>query len=127
MHLRENRDCYQNPEQREILLQLLETESISGQFFLTGGTALSVFYLHHRLSNDLDLFSRIPTSLKGIDSFVRTKWAGEAVKIKESRMFISYVIRGTKVDFVVDPLSLDEHRPVAHDQDWRMIRPPDAR
>jgi len=27
------------------------------QFFLTGGTALSAFYLAHRLSKDLDLFS----------------------------------------------------------------------
>lgn len=27
------------------------------EFFLTGGTALAAFYLHHRLSEDLDLFT----------------------------------------------------------------------
>lgn len=28
-----------------------------GKFFLTGGTGLAVFYLYHRLSEDLDLFT----------------------------------------------------------------------
>ena len=27
------------------------------QFFLTGGTALAEFYLHHRFSEDIDLFT----------------------------------------------------------------------
>ncbi len=30
---------------------------IGRSFFLTGGTALAAFHLHHRLSNDLDLFT----------------------------------------------------------------------
>lgn len=30
---------------------------IGRQFFLTGGTALAAFYFHHRLSEDLDLFT----------------------------------------------------------------------
>ncbi len=32
----------------------------SGQFYLTGGTALAHFYLHHRRSEDLDFFTAIP-------------------------------------------------------------------
>ncbi len=40
------------------LLQLLACEqSICNRFYLTGGTALAEFYLHHRLSEDLDFFS----------------------------------------------------------------------
>jgi predicted nucleotidyltransferase component of viral defense system len=40
------------------LLDLLSQEkSICDNFYLTGGTALAEFYLHHRLSEDLDFFS----------------------------------------------------------------------
>ena len=30
---------------------------VKKHFYLTGGTALSEYYLHHRLSEDLDFFS----------------------------------------------------------------------
>lgn len=40
------------------LLKLLSAEKlICSHFYLTGGTALAEFYLHHRLSEDLDFFS----------------------------------------------------------------------
>ena len=39
--------------QDEVLKHL---ESINSSFYLTGGTALSRVYLHHRYSDDLDLF-----------------------------------------------------------------------
>ena len=32
----------------------------SGQFYLTGGTALAEFYLKHRRSEDLDFFTALP-------------------------------------------------------------------
>lgn len=38
-------------------LRLLERQH-AGQFYLTGGTALSRFYFQHRYSDDLDFFSR---------------------------------------------------------------------
>lgn len=45
-------------ENQQRLLGLLSTEeSICAHFYLTGGTALAEFYLHHRLSEDLDFFS----------------------------------------------------------------------
>ena len=43
--------------QRAFLDHLLESELVE-HFYLTGGTALSAFHLHHRRSDDLDLFSR---------------------------------------------------------------------
>lgn len=45
-------------ENQKKLLQLLSHEqSICDHFYLSGGTALAEFYLHHRLSEDLDFFS----------------------------------------------------------------------
>lgn len=110
MSVEENKECYFLNEQRDVLVRLLSEPLISEEFFLTGGTALAVFYLHHRLSNDLDLFTRRETSLEPITEFVKRTWAKDAVKIKESRMFASFSIHGTKVDFVIDPLSFDEVR-----------------
>lgn len=48
---------------KKILTPLQETflndffESFRDVFFLSGGTALAAFYLHHRLSEDIDLFT----------------------------------------------------------------------
>jgi len=40
-------------------LELVKVESeITKRFYLTGGTALSEFYLKHRLSEDIDLFTK---------------------------------------------------------------------
>jgi len=39
-------------------LELIQKESqITKRFYLTGGTALSEFYLQHRISHDIDLFT----------------------------------------------------------------------
>ena len=55
--LQENKAGYASAAQREVLLGLVEHPTIRDVFFLTGGTALSVFYLGHRVSDDIDLFS----------------------------------------------------------------------
>lgn len=45
-------------ERQNILLKLLfKIPTIQRHFYLTGGTALAEFYLHHRYSEDLDFFS----------------------------------------------------------------------
>lgn len=46
------------PLQREILSRFFEKGGGHFGFFLTGGTALAEFYLKHRYSDDLDLFTR---------------------------------------------------------------------
>ncbi len=38
-------------------LRAFFTGDVGSRFFLTGGTALGAFYLHHRLSEDVDLFT----------------------------------------------------------------------
>lgn len=45
------------PEQKIVLDGLRENDFIKNNFYFTGGTALSEFHLHHRYSEDLDIFS----------------------------------------------------------------------
>src|SRR3989344_5508948 len=44
------------PLQRHVLKHLSKEPLIGKNFYLTGGTALAEYYLHHRLSEDLDFF-----------------------------------------------------------------------
>jgi predicted nucleotidyltransferase component of viral defense system len=46
------------PLQQRVLLTLFDRGLADRGYYLTGGTALSAFYLQHRYSDDLDLFTR---------------------------------------------------------------------
>ncbi len=108
----EDIDCYETREQREVLDNLLENRAISDRFFLTGGTALSVFYLHHRVSKDLDLFTTDRMDLREPCIWIKRRWGRKCVTIKEDADFASFLLEGVKVDLVEDPLSaVDEKRP----------------
>lgn len=43
------------------------------EFYLTGGTALSAFYLQHRLSEDLDFFTNNDVAEKEFDFTARER------------------------------------------------------
>lgn len=58
------------PTQRKFLECIQNYEEITRWFYLTGGTALSEFYLHHRFSEDIDLFSTSEVNDKTIDKFL---------------------------------------------------------
>lgn len=49
------------PLQRDFLYNFF-AQPAAAPFALTGGTALAAFYLHHRLSEDIDLFAVAPIS-----------------------------------------------------------------
>ena len=51
------RDTILTPHQRRVLELVAREDYFTKRFYFTGGTALSEFYLHHRLSEDLDFFS----------------------------------------------------------------------
>ena len=51
------------PLQKTVLVALFDHGLGDRGYYLTGGTALSVFYLHHRYSDDLDFFTRKRSSL----------------------------------------------------------------
>ncbi len=90
-------------------LELIQQEpQITKRFYFTGGTVLSEFYLHHRLSEDIDLFTEteeVDQTL--IDTFLRK--ISHPLKIKEVKKsqflgLVSYILifkdnQYLKVDF----------------------------
>lgn len=61
--------------QKQFLAVVLQTPYIIQRFYLSGGTALSCFYLHHRESFDLDFFSE-----QEINSNYLIKWLTSSKK-----------------------------------------------
>lgn len=108
--MREDVNCYGSPRQRELVKLVAGTPLFSG-FFLTGGTCLSVFYLHHRVSHDLDFFTVADRDLAALAPSVHALLRPERT-VAAARHFLSCVVDGVKLDFVVDPLSGRERRPV---------------
>lgn len=60
-------------EQRIILDEIKKHPSFR-EFYLTGGTALSAFYLQHRYSEDLDLFTEKSLNTQEIETLIQ-KWS----------------------------------------------------
>ncbi len=96
------------PKQSQFLEQVSKDEQITRQFYLTGGTALSEFYLQHRLSYDIDLFTeKQEVDQKLVEAFLkRISKTLSVVEVKRSQMMglISYVLvfndgQELKVDF----------------------------
>ncbi len=58
------------PNQADFLMEFAESE-LKDVFGLTGGTALSAFFLEHRLSEDLDFFSAEKISIHLCQQFLR--------------------------------------------------------
>lgn len=57
-------------DQTKFLELFSHLSALSKQFYLSGGTALSAYYLHHRESDDLDFFTSRPVHLPVITAFV---------------------------------------------------------
>ncbi len=57
-------------EQQIILKEISGNEFLAANFYFTGGTALSAFYLFHRISEDLDFFSEQEIHLPSIEKFI---------------------------------------------------------
>lgn len=110
LRAREDRRYYATDIQRDVLVDLIRNRIVTDIFFLTGGTALSVFYLHHRQSNDLDFFTLEEADLAELDFILKTTYQQDYVRIKDAPNFLSALIRDVKVDFVIDRLSLREER-----------------
>ncbi|MBI5451921.1 nucleotidyl transferase AbiEii/AbiGii toxin family protein [Candidatus Gottesmanbacteria bacterium] len=58
------------PAQYHFLELASQKEEITRWYYLTGGTALSEFYLQHRLSEDIDLFTESDVNDKEIDKII---------------------------------------------------------
>ncbi len=104
---------FRDPRQLDVLAELSGNPEIAERFYLTGGTALAAFYLGHRTSEDLDLFSHERRDLGDIDSWITRTWPNETVAVRRADGFLAVMIRDIKVDIVYDPLAIPGARPKA--------------
>lgn len=78
-------------EEQINFIKLFSSTPLRDSFFLTGGTALSEFYLQHRLSDDLDFFTEEPYQI----SFVLPHIKGIAeelnAKLEIRKQFRTYL------------------------------------
>lgn len=57
-------------QQKAFLASLSENNFLAKEFYLTGGTALTEYYLHHRESEDLDFFCESEFDIQPLTIFV---------------------------------------------------------
>lgn len=62
------------PRQKKVLSFVKESKYLTDRFYFTGGTALSEYYLQHRYSEDIDLFSEQPVNAEKLQEIV-SDWA----------------------------------------------------
>ena len=73
---------------------------------------MGVFYLHHRVSKDLDLFTTEEIDLVEYAKVLRDVVKPLQIIAERSPTFVSYIsAEGIRVDFVVDHLSVKGPRP----------------
>lgn len=99
--------------QERVLGTLFAEEEIKRHFYLTGGTALSEFYLKHRYSDDLDIFTH-SVEISAIERVVEDclrKEGFDVARERASPTYRRYLIDGS--------LILD----VVRDIDWRLGAP----
>jgi len=94
-----------SPLQRRVLEFLFADPWFRRYFYLTGGTALSAFYLEHRYSDDLELFTH-QGDLGPVQALFRDLSAVEnlqAVQRHKAPAFLRYEVSGElQIDIVAD-------------------------
>jgi hypothetical protein len=110
--------------QQKNFLRAFSKSDLREVFRLTGGTALSAFYLEHRLSEDLDFFSteKIPfylpeeflKSLGFVDAINHTRLFDRNIfnlKLKDGTVlkteFTYYPLKNIEADVMIDGLHVD--------------------
>ena len=89
--------------QKDILEIISKDKLICDNFYLTGGTALAEFYLHHRLSEDLDFFAENEFEPQAISVFlekIKDKAKIKKVEYQQSfnrNLFFLNLIDGDKI------------------------------
>jgi len=97
------------PSTLELLNQLMSLETLSN-FNLVGGTALALKF-GHRISVDIDLFSKQPFNHEELEAFLLNNFENENLKInssKENTLLVN--INKIKVDFLYYPYPLLEDK-----------------
>lgn len=121
-----------NPNQKLVFEEFTKNRYLIDQFYFTGGTALSLFYLHHRESEDLDFFSEIDFSneraiefMEGISRkiklparFTEREKARIFEFVKEEKVllkvdFVHYPYKCLEKKVVIDRVRVDSLRDIA--------------
>jgi predicted nucleotidyltransferase component of viral defense system len=76
---------------QETLLRQWGNSSLSDAFFLTGGTALSAFFLKHRYSEDLDFFTDQPEQVPQVLPVLEKIAQQLEVKVEVRRQFRTFL------------------------------------
>lgn len=104
--------------QQKLLKIIGSNKNICRYFYLTGGTALAEFYLHHRLSEDLDFFCEEEVDSQTVFAFLKSiqKSAGikkiDAQQSFNRNLFFLYLQDGDviKTEFTYYPFSRIEKK-----------------
>lgn len=116
-------------EAQKTLLSRFRTSPLREHFYLTGGTALSAFYLRHRYSEDLDFFTEQEVDLQAVLDFLRAVPHVTTIQHErkyDRRLFLLHYHdqRTVKVEFTKYPFPPLEPRIVVEDvqvDSWRDI------
>lgn len=73
------------------ILYTFGQSSISKIFYLTGGTALSAFYLQHRYSEDFDFFTNEKNSIASLRSIIIDVLTSASKEVKIIRSFETFL------------------------------------
>lgn len=76
---------------QKTILKLFVTLPDKESFYLTGGTALSAFFLRHRKSHDLDFFTNTEEIIVPFTQKLETLLKNEKFKVERLRGFHSFV------------------------------------
>lgn len=108
--------------QKQLLTLLSEQAIIANNFYLSGGTALAEYYLHHRYSEDLDFFSMDevdPMTIQIIIKKIQKKTKMQSVDFQQSfnrNLFFLYFDKEViKTEFTYYPfVQLEEPRIISN-------------
>lgn len=73
-----------------VLIKHISSTPLKDSFFLTGGTALSAFYLQHRYSEDLDFFTEIPDAVGNVLPYLELVKKDMPIQIEARRTFNTF-------------------------------------
>ena len=94
------------PTQKSILDIIADEPYFPETFYMTGGTALSAFYYHHRESEDIDLFTQKPFDQTFVQAWMDKQKKKHGWKLTYAQVFerqtyeISWKNHQGKIDFV---------------------------
>jgi len=101
--LQNNMKSILTPFQKEILDIICQEKYITDNFWLAGGTALSEFYLQHRLSEDFDFFTDNEISLDNLktklDKVLKNTGA-KSVEYRTIQMAKIFFLKGSQKEVV---------------------------